>query len=558
MTSAKDSDLLLQSAYRFEKEHADDLYMTQPMGGGVVERYTWARTLDEARRTAAYLRSLELPEKSQIAIVSKNCAHFIMADLAIWMAGHVSVALYPTLNTETVEYILEHSESKFIFVGKLDNLDEIVDGIPKDMPRATFPLSPSDAEGKSWDEIISEFEPIEDSPTRPADELAILIYTSGSTGRPKGVMHNLGAMSQAARAIAKATDVTRNDRMLSYLPLAHAMERWLVESVSLCLGMQIFFAESLDTFVDDLQRARPTIFASVPRLWLKFQLGVFKKMPQKRLETLLKIPIINAIIRKKILGGLGLDACRLAGTGSAPIPKELIEWYRELGLDLLEAYGMSENFCYSHMSLPGKARAGYVGNTYPGVDCKINDNGEILVKSPGDMMGYFKEPEMSKEAFTEDGYLRTGDRGELDSAGRLKITGRVKELFKTSKGKYVAPAPIENLINIDSRVELSCVFGSGRPKACAVVNLAEDFQDAGSSASKRAEVEERLKALLSSVNEQVEGYEELQFLAVSKEAWSTENGLLTPTLKIRRPAIEDRYGPMLDDWYESGSKIIWE
>lgn len=555
--SSKELKSLLEGAYHWEKTRPDEIYMTQPMGDDVLDEFSWARTLDEARRMAAHLKSLDYPPGSQIAILSKNCAHFILSDLAIWMAGHTSVALYPTLNADTVAYILEHSESKLLFVGKLDTWDQMKPGVPDDMPCISYPLSPPN-DYPTWNDIIEETDPIDDSPVRDLEDMALIIYTSGSTGQPKGVVHNFKGATAASLGIAELLGVNEEDRMLSYLPLAHSFERWIVESVSFVTGFHIFFAESLDTFVADLQRARPTLFISVPRLWLKFQLGVFKKMPQKKLETFLKIPILSGIVKKKILKGLGLDVVRFAGSGSAPIPAELIAWYRNLGLELLEGYGMSENYSYSHVSKPGSTRVGYVGNTYPGVDCKISEQGEILVKSPATMVGYYKAEELTKECFTEDGYLRTGDRGEIDDEGRLKITGRVKELFKTSKGKYIAPAPIENIINNDSHIELSCVSGSGRSMAFAVVLLAEEIEPDLEDEDFKAKVNEALEELLVKVNKTVEHHERLQFLAVAKDRWSIEMGILTPTMKVRRSAIEDTYQPFVDEWYESGDKIIWQ
>jgi long-subunit acyl-CoA synthetase (AMP-forming) len=557
MAKIDEGKLILQRVYANEEARADALYMTQPMGGERLERFSWARTLDEARRMAAYLRAQNFPPKSQIALVSKNCAHFIMTDLAIWMAGHVSVALYPTLNAETVKYILEHSESKLLFVGKLDDWDEMKAGVPEGMPLVSYPLSPKN-DFPTWNKIIKEHEPIEDSPTRAADDMALIIYTSGSTGRPKGVMHDFASISVATHGIIDVLGITSADRMLSYLPMAHAMERWLVECVSLVSGFEVFFAESLDSFVADLRRASPTLFLSVPRLWLKFQHGVFKKMPPERLRLLLKIPIVNGIIRKKVLTGLGLQSVRFAGSGSAPIPADLISWYRDLGLELLEGYGMSENFSYSHVSMPGRTRVGYVGETYPEVECKISDTGEILVKSPASMMGYFKEPELSKESFTDDGFLKTGDRGEIDSEGRLKITGRVKELFKSSKGKYIAPVPIENLINSDHHVELSCVSGSGQPQPYAVVQLAEDLREKLGDADARQRVEAALEALLARVNGEVEVYEQLEFIAVAAKPWTIEDGFLTPTMKIKRARIEDEYNPLLEAWYGAKKKVVWQ
>ncbi|MBL4637246.1 MAG: AMP-binding protein, partial [Kofleriaceae bacterium] len=388
MTKIADDKLLLQQAYAKEKSRADKLYLTQPMGNGKLETYSWARFMDEARRIASYIKAQNFPAKSQIGIISKNCAQFLMTDVAIWMAGHVSVALYPTLNAETVAYILDHSEAKMLFVGKLDTWDDMKKGVPDDMPLVSYPLSPKN-DYTTWNDIIKEYEPIEGDPVRDADEMALIMYTSGSTGRPKGVMHSFGAISAGSHLVIDALSITSEDRMLSYLPLAHAMERWLVGTCGLVSGSQIYFAETLKTFVADLQRARPTLFISVPRLWLKFQSGILKKMPAKKLALLLKIPILNNIVRKKLQTALGLQEARVVGSGSAPIAGELLQWYRDIGIEILEGYGMSENFNCSHISMPGKSKVGLVGTTYPGVQCKLSDEGEILVNSPANMMGYY-------------------------------------------------------------------------------------------------------------------------------------------------------------------------
>ena len=549
--------LALDDVYRWEETEPDRLWMTQPIGDGKVETYTWAEAMEQARRMAAHLKSLNLEPGSHIGLISKNCAHFVFADLAIWMAGHVSVALYPTLNADTIDYILDHSESKLLFVGKLDGWDEVQKGIPANMPCISFPLAPPN-DYESWDSITARTEPLQGNPSCKAEDPAIIVYTSGSTGRPKGVMHSFGAIGASVDGAEEIFHANSTDRMLSYLPLAHVFERYFVELQGFRSGMQLFFAESLDTFVADLNRAQPTIFLSVPRLWLKFQLGVFHKLPPEKLARLLRIPLINRVIKKKVLTGLGLQHVRLAASGSAPIPPDLIQWYRDLGLELLEGYGMSEDFAYSHASHPGHGRVGYVGNPMPGVDVTISDEGEILIKSPGNMMCYYKQPELTAECYTEDGYFRTGDRGERDEEGRLKITGRVKELFKTSKGKYVAPVPIENLINNNNHVEMCCVTGSGQPKPFALVLLAEELLPKLSDSAVRAEIEAELETLLKEVNQEVEEFERLQFLVVVKDPWLIENGFLTPTMKMKRTKLEDTYGPKTDEWYGAGKRIVWE
>jgi long-chain acyl-CoA synthetase len=559
-------DLMLHRAYEWEKTVPDRVFFTQPMGGGVVRDLTWKQVMDEARRMATHLKSLDLPPRSQIALFAKNNAWWIMADVAIWMAGHVSVPLYPTLTPETIRQILVHSEAKLIFIGKLDGWDDMKGGIPDGMPRIALPLAPKGvgAAGAasnvdSWEAIVAKTEPMKESTRRDPAEMATIIYTSGSTGVPKGAMMSFGAMSAAADAIISHSTITHNDRMLSYLPLAHAMERWFVETVSLVSSMHIFFAESLDTFVADLRRARPTLFISVPRLWQKFQSGVFSKMPPAKLARMMRIPILSWVVRRKILKGLGLEHVRVAGSGSAPIPKDLLQWYRDLGLELLEGYGMTENFSYSHASVRGEARVGYVGSTYPGVHCRISPEGEVQVKSPGQMMGYFKEPELSAGCMTDDGYLKTGDRGEVDEKGRLRLTGRVKELFKTSKGKYVAPVPIENQLQVHPAVESVCVAGNGQPQPHALVMLSEDARKraANGDDAVRKELAAALSDHLDQVNKGLDPHEQVEFLAVVKEVWSVDNGFLTPTLKLKRAAIEARYGAGMTGWYERREKVLW-
>ncbi len=548
---------VLDAAYEWERNHPDRVYMTQPTGNGEVIDYTWSATMQQARKMATHLRSLNLPANSHIALISKNCAHFIICDLAIWMAGHATVALYPTLNADTVAYILEHSDSRLVFIGKLDDWEDMAPGVPADLPGIALPLAPQTSYER-WDDIIARCEPISDSPSPPPGQLALICYTSGSTGRPKGVMHSFGSISVPGQHFGRQLEINSSDRVLSYLPLAHVMERAVVECSSFYSGMHIYFADRLDTFVEDLRRARPTVFLSVPRLWLKFQTGVFQKFPEKKLERLLKIPVIGGIVRRKVLQGLGLENVRIAGSGSAPIPSALIDWYDKLGLHIIEGYGMSEDFSYSHMSTPTRRKPGYVGTAWSDVKTRISPEGEIQIVSPGNMLGYYKEPEMTAACYTDDGYFKTGDRGKYSSDGLLRITGRVKELFKTSKGKYVAPVPIENLLNSDSHIELSCVSGPGRPACFALIQLAEEMRGRIEDPGFRDSLTPKLEALLEEINDRVEGYEELQFLAIVREDWQIANDFLTPTLKIKRDVIEQAYAHQLDQWYESRQKIIWQ
>jgi len=556
-----DEDLLLQKFYGHVKERGGDIYLTQPgfPSSGEVTDYTYAEVYDQASRMAAHLKSLDFPASSNIAIASKNCAHFWMCELAIWMAGHTTVALFPNLAAKTTAYIMGHAEPVLLFVGKIEpSWDEMKKGVPDSLPKVAFPMAP-DGNGTAWDDITSKIEalaPVESAPVRAVDDECMIVYTSGSTGQPKGVVHSFRTITSAAKGSCAFNDITKDERYLSYLPIAHVMDRYIGLACSMYAGFRVWFAESLSTFVADLARCRPTIFISVPRLWLKFQLGIFAKLPPRKLNILFHIPVLGYLIKKKILKQLGLNQCRLAGSGSAAIPAEVLTWYRTLGLTLLEGYGMSENFCYSHMSLPGKVRPGFIGHTFPEVHCKLSDEGEILVKSPTTMVCYYKSPEMTAEVMTEDGYLRTGDKGFIHADGNLKITGRIKEIFKTSKGKYVAPVPIENIINNDMNVEMSLVGGSGQVMTMAVVQLAEHIKK--DDPAVRARVTADLEALLGKVNKEIEEYEKVGFIVVAKDAWTIEDQMLTPTMKIKRTAIENLYESKLDEWYESKTKVIWE
>jgi long-subunit acyl-CoA synthetase (AMP-forming) len=548
---------ILDHVFKHESDHPDRIFLTQPYDGGKTIDYTWGQVVDQARRMAAHLKAQGLGDGAHIAILSKNCAHFFIAELAIWMAGGTTVAIFPTEGPDTVRYILEHSDSKLLFVGKLDTWPHQEPGVPAGMPRIALPLAPPTSCDK-WDDIVARTQPLAGRITRAPDELAMIIYTSGSTGTPKGVMHSFGRVSQVAESIVASEKYNAQDRLISYLPLAHVFERAFVEVASFVAGPHVFFADTLESFVQDVRRARPTLFISVPRLWVKFQHGVLHKMPQKKLDLLLKIPILNNIVRRKILDGLGLDQVRLAGSGSAPIPHEVIDWYRRLGLNLMEGYAMTEDFAYSHVSRLDAHAPGYVGIPYPGVDVKISDSGEVLIKSPGTMIGYYKQPELTAESFTEDGFFRTGDLGERDpKTGLLKLTGRAKELFKTAKGKYVAPAPIENLLGESQMIETAMVSGVGQPAAYALVVLAEELRPQTSDPAVRAEVERELTKLLADVNRQVPDYEQLKMIVIAREPLSIENGLLTPTMKVKRAKVEAAVAAQLDKWYAAKGPVVW-
>ena len=553
----RDSDLPLQRFYQWERERADKIFLTQPVGNGMVRDITWGQAGDEVRRMAAWLKSQGWPAGSKIAILGKNSAHWILTDLAIWMAGYVSVPIYPTFNGDALRFILTHSESRACFVGKLDEVSSLKTGVPAGVPLISLPLAPA-LDTLSWDAAIAATAPLQGAPVRDGEELCTIIYTSGTTGNPKGVMHKFNALAWALSSAAERVHMNSDDRYLSYLPLAHVAERMVIEQGALRNGSRIFFAESLDTFVQDLNRARPTVFFSVPRLWVKFQQGVHAKMPPAKLKRLMRLPIIGGLVRRKILKGLGLDQCRIAAGGAAPMPPDVLNWYRDLGLDLIEVYGMTENCGVSHATLPGTCRPGTVGLPYKGVESRIDPNtGEIQMRCPALMMGYYKDPEQTAATMSDDGWLKTGDKVHVEKDGSLRITGRVKDLFKTSKGKYVAPAPIEDLLVTHPDIEACAVTGANFAQPLGIVMLSLDAAARVRSPEQRSALTASLTEHLYSVNARLEAHEQLDCLAVIATAWTPENGLVTPTFKVKRPRIEDTYALHYEAWLAQRQPVIW-
>lgn len=541
------------------REQGDRIAMVQPLGGGAVRRYTWNEVADEAYRMAAYLRAEGVEPGDRVALISKNCAEWIIADLSIWAAGAVSVPLYPTLTADSVRQILVHSESRLLFVGKLDDWEKMKDGVPAGLKQVALSMAPEAARGRGadWEDIIAARRPLEQVARPGPDDLATIIYTSGTTGVPKGVMHQYKSLSAVGDKVVDVYGLNANDRMISYLPLSHVAERAAIELAQLYTGNTVYFAESLETFGEDIKRAKPTLFFAVPRIWSKFYQKASEALPPKKLDTLLKIPLLNGVIKKKVLGAMGLDECRIALSGAAPLSTEILTWFKKLGLEILEVYGMTENFGWSHSTEEGGQRIGWVGTVNDGVECRVGDNGEVLVRAVSTMSGYYKQPELTAEVLSEDGWLRTGDVGEIDAEGRLRITGRVKEIFKTEKGKYVAPAPIENRLVSLPGIEMACVIGANMAQPIALLNLTPEEQDKLSKGRAREQFTAELEQLLENVNGQIDPHERLDALVVCKTPWTVENGLITPTLKLKRNELEKYYADQLPEW--AGTRgVIWE
>jgi long-chain acyl-CoA synthetase len=535
------------------KERPNQTWLFQPING-VWHKTTWAQAEAQVRSMATALRKLGIPPGSAIAISGRNTAHWFLADLAIGMAGYISVGLYPKQSQDAVRYILKHCEAKAIFIGPMPDADEFDAALPEQITKIAFPYPDVTIPcHHQWDELVKKSEPFSGYvPPKPSD-LLTLVYTSGTTGNPKGVMITVGNMMFAAGGMMKTMPAKGTERFFSYLPLAHAFERGAVELASIYFGGEVHFLENLDKLAEQLKEVAPTRFFGVPLVYGRIQTGILKKMPQEKLDRLLRIPILSGYIKKKIKTGIGLQNARYLFVGAAPMPVPLLEWFKKLGIEILQGYGMTENNIYATANLPGANRFGSVGRAMPGADMKLSDAGEILYKHPAVMAGYYKEPDKTKETFTEDGWLRTGDKGRIDADGYLYITGRVKDIFKTLKGKYVAPAPIEGALSRNTDIDQLCFVGAGLKQPIMIVTLG-----AGAKGKSKEAVMKGLAADMELVNKNLEPHEEIAKIIVVGETWAIENGFMTPTMKVKRNVVEERYMPLLEKHAPSKEKVVWE
>ncbi|KIF54897.1 AMP-binding protein [Vibrio owensii] len=538
---------------KWAAERPDEVYLKQIINRQFVE-FTYAEVADQALRLVSALRNLGVQPGDKVALVSKNCAEWFICDLAMMLGDYVSVPIFPTAGADTIEYCLTHSESKALIGGKLDDpaaTQQVIDAMP-DIISIALPYDTAPNCQYQFKELIANAEPSEERPQHYDDKLMSLVYTSGTSGLPKGAMLTYGAFSWSVQQLINHIDIQENDRLFSYLPLAHITERVYIFGSSIMGGVTTAFPESLDTFIEDVKMHRPTLFISVPRLWTLFQQRIQDKLPQKKLNILLKIPFVNSLIKKKLADGLGLDQARVLGCGSAPVSPALLEWYRSVGLNITEAWGMTESFAYSTLNYPFRAdKIGSVGNAGPGIELKIADDDEIMVRGRGLFSGYYKNDIATQESFDADGWLHTGDIGSIDADGYLTIQGRKKDTFKTSKGKFVAPVPIEKKLFEYSRVEMMCLIGLGLPGPILLV-VPHDFPN-----FDKERYAKTTRKVIDRMNQELESHEQIKGVLMIKDPWSIENGVLTPTLKIKRHVLEQKYHEIGHNW-PKGDLVVWE
>ncbi len=541
--------LPLQRFQHWVEQCPDKVWLRQPVAG-VWHDFTWRQVDEQARRLATALLNLGCEPGDRVALLAKNCAEWFISDLAIQLAGLVSVPLYPLQAAEQIAYVLEHAGCKVILIGKLDEPDKLARGIGEHITRIAMPY-PTMACAHQWQNLLASHQPLQAHREQQADELLSILYTSGTTGQPKGVMLSARAMGFSGANATAELQIGPQDQFFSYLPLSHAAERFLVQFNSLYSGAGVAFVESLETFASDLQHIRPTVFFSVPRLWTRFQQGVLERIPASKLDLLLRIPLLGRLVAGKLRAGLGLDRARILVSGAAAISTGLLQWYQRIGLTICEGYGMTEHFAYGCFNRPGQVRLGSVGRPMPGLELRLDESGEILFRSVTLMQGYYRDPEKTAEAL-KDGWLHTGDKGVLDADGYLRLTGRVKDIFKTSKGKYVAPAPIEGEIAKNSWVEQVCLMGSNLDQPLALIELSPAARQ-----QPEGQLSTDLQRSLNELNERLEPHERVSHFVLVREPWTVDNGCMTPTMKIRRNVLESRYAALVAS-LPARQPLVWE
>lgn len=547
--------------YDWEEKFKDKPFLRQPFGES-WEEYTWGETGQLARRLATGLKSLGLKKGSHIGLISKNCREWIIADLAIIMAGYVSVPFFPNLKSTEIKSLIEFGEVSALFVGKLENWEEMKNGVDKDLPIIAFPHYENNSivsEGFQWDEFISKFEPQRENYHPNLDDVWTIIFTSGTTGNPKGVVLSFKINQSTDVMYTKnynplCVDFDGNNSFFSYLPLNHIAERIAIEFTAFKNGGIISFTESIETFVKNLSDVQPSVFFGVPRIYTKFQLGILSKFNQKKLDILLAIPLLSNIIKKKLKKALGLYNAKVVVSGAAAMQIAQRNWFRKIGVNITIGYGMTEN-CAITTQLPGSnfKKPGSVGKVQPQVEIKIDDSTEeVLMRGPYMMLGYFNDKIITNNTI-KDGWLHTGDKGRIDSDGYLYITGRVKDTFKTSKGEFIDPGKIEAMFGEVDFFDQICVVGLGIPQPIMLVNISE----VGKKLEKN-DLENKLTEKLNSVNELSFNYKKVAKIIICKDLWTPENEILTPTMKIKRGNVDKLYQDNYLDWYNNSKKIVWE
>jgi long-chain acyl-CoA synthetase len=523
---------LTEQARHWASTQPDQIWMRDLVESSSVD-YPWGATVAEIDRVASWLE-LAFGQGERMALLSKNRAHWIMADLAVINSGNVAVPLFTTHAQATAEYILSFTEAKVLFLGETENWSSVKTVLPEGCLLVTLPGVACDLPHKKWEELVADA-PSEQSKYEPhPDDIISLVFTSGTTGLPKGVIQTHATNLIPMRRCQYLFTQREQPRWFSYLPLSHIAERQIVEFSSVNTGGEIWFNESLETLARDLPRCRPHIFFGPPRVWEQLRQSVTAKFggAEALAQALANDP---AGVQTLVTTALGLDQVEYCLTAAAPTPPPLIQWWDDVGVRLCEGFGQTEAMGLI-ITDPADRRIGSIGKPAGEVEVKIGDNDEMLIKAEGCTPGYYNRPEKTAELW-QDGWLHTGDKVRIDQDGFIFITGRVKDYFKTIQGKFVAPPPIEGLFAENPHSEQQCLLGRGYSKTVMITVLNEPARQLPKEMIEAAAI-----ATVESINAQIEKHARIGAVIFSQKPWTIENEILTPTMKIRREQIENKFG----------------
>lgn len=578
-----------------------DLVAMRFKEGGQWKPITFRDFGTQAREVANGLISLGVQKGDNVALLSGNRPEWHVADVGIMLAGATTVPVYTTNSPSQVAYIVGHSTSKVAILENQDQLDKVLktkEELPKLQKVATIT-----GEGAGESDLVLSFEELrrlgreyeKNNPTSvderiasvTPDDLATIVYTSGTTGPPKGAMLSHGNFAWTLDSIAKAIPFQDGvDRVVSYLPLSHIFERLVSDWGGIFHGVDVWFAESIEKLRENLEECRPTYFIGVPRVYEKFYMGLNaiienhpkKEIIKKAIDTgrqkleleqagksvpiglKLKYAVFDKLALSKLRHGLGMDQVRFAITGAAAINPDILKFIHSIGIELCEGYGQTEDNAPTSVNPPGKVRIGTVGPPIPGLEVKIDDDGEILVRGPNVFKGYYKNDKATRETLTDDGFLRTGDVGEFDEKGYLRITDRKKDLFKTAGGKYIAPADIEGKLKFAPLIGQAVVIGDNRPFPTALLTLdpevapkwAKEQSIEFDDVTQLADDEKVLAAvqqIVDGVNGNLSKPEQIKKWTVLPRDFTQDAEEITPTLKVRRKTITEKYGDVIERMY---------
>jgi long-chain acyl-CoA synthetase len=575
----------------------------RPQSPALFEKRQGAwRTIDyrsyaeNVRKVGRALLALGFEPGDTVSLLGFNRTEWVVAALGAMAAGGAGAGIYTTCSPSEVAYIVGHAESKVVVVENVEQWRKVERELAN-LPKLRKVVMMRDAETPShemvlsWDAFLALGDGVDDErltqrvhALEPGG-LATLIYTSGTTGPPKGVMLSHANLAFTAKLACTIADARPSDCSLSYLPLSHIAEQMFSIHGPITWGGSIYFAEGLDKVPDNLKEVQPTIFFGVPRIWEKFHAGISGKLKdakgaKKRLVgwarnvggrvsalrtrgeepsglLALQYAAAKRLVFDKLKPAIGLGRARFCVSGAAPIAREVLEFFATLDIVVLEVYGQSEDCGPTSFNRPGRTRFGTVGPALDGVDVKIADDGEILVRGPNVFLGYYKEPEATAEAL-RDGWLCSGDLGAFDAEGFLSITGRKKEILITAGGKNIAPKNIEAALKNHPLVSEAVVIGDRRKYLTALVTLDPDAarafaQERGLPADalhERPEVRAAIQGAVDEVNLELARVETVKKFAILPRAFSVEEGELTPTLKVKRKVVNERWSKEIEAMYE--------